>query len=71
LNEIPLQDLHAEAELKQPDLAYEDALADALVKWFKPVYPSRPPLLLLTDPLFHVVRLYIELFCMGGSYTMP
>lgn len=40
LNEIPLQDLHAEAELKQPDLAYEDALADALVQWFKPVYPS-------------------------------
>ena len=38
LNEIPLQDLHAEAELKQPVLAYEDALADALVKWFKPVY---------------------------------
>lgn len=42
LNEIPLQDLHAEAELKQPDLAYEDALADALVKWFKQVYPRDP-----------------------------
>jgi hypothetical protein len=39
LNEIPLQDLRAEAELKQPDLAHEDSLADALVKWFKPVYP--------------------------------
>lgn len=38
LNDIPLQDLHAEAELKQPDLAYEDALADALVQWFKPNY---------------------------------
>lgn len=50
LNEIPLQDLHADAELKQPDLAYEDALADALVKWFKPVHPSWSLFDIITDP---------------------
>lgn len=49
LNEIPLQELHAEAELKQPDLAYEDALADALVKWFKPVYSSWSLFTITTD----------------------
>lgn len=49
LNEIPLQELHAEAELKQPDLAYEDALAEALVEWFKPVYSSWSLFTITTD----------------------
>ena len=37
---IPLQDLHATADATQggdaPLSCFEDALADALVKWFKP-----------------------------------
>lgn len=37
LDQIPLQDLHADAERMANDLAYEDALAECLVKWFKPV----------------------------------